>query len=131
MASPGVWHREALWERLWLPKRGVKAGEHPEPGVPDQDAPSDDPGALDDQAGDLDEGLSEGAELHLENEVALCMALVFPALKEGTNRAHQAFRVSVSPCGAPRLQGAGCVSVWICSSRKSHSLDRVVHPRPT
>ena len=57
MASPGVWHREALWERLWLLGRGVKAEEHPEPGVPGQDAPLDDPGALDDLAGNLDEDL--------------------------------------------------------------------------
>ena len=50
-----------------MASEGVEEPEEgAEPGVPGLNAPADLPGAVDDLAGDLDEDLQEGAELHAQ-----------------------------------------------------------------
>lgn len=48
-----------------------EAEERPQPRVPGLDAPANGPGTYDDLAGDADEGLAKGAELHGEQPAAL------------------------------------------------------------
>ncbi len=60
-----------------------KPEEGGEPGVPCLYSPSDLAGVSDDLAGDLDEGLAEGAELHGQQRSALLAVLVGPAGSDG------------------------------------------------
>src|SRR5579863_716539 len=66
---------------------GLKGVEEPEegaePGVPCLYSPSDLAGVSDDLAGDVDEGLLEGAELHGQQLAALLEVLVGPAGSDG------------------------------------------------
>ena len=61
--------------------------------VPGQDAPADLAGAFYDLAGDLNESLEEGAEVHREQAPALLVVLGGPAGETGNSSAHQAFRL--------------------------------------
>jgi hypothetical protein len=92
--------------------------EGAEPGVPCLYSPSDLAGVSDDLAGDVDEGLLEGAELHGQQRPALLEVLVGPAGSDGQEESAPGFYApgEAGHCHVRPLC-AGPDYVWVRSAR--------------